>query len=299
MDQFEAMSAFVAVADLRGFGAAARLLGRSTSSVTRLIAALEERLGIRLLQRTTRSVTLTDTGARYLESARRILAAVDEADTTARAERVEPTGRFVVTAPNLFGRREVAPLMCDFLAKFPAVVGELTLTDRVTNLIEEGIDVGVRIGTLDDSSLRMRLVGKTRRVVVGSPAYLAQHKKLRTPDDLQAHALTHFSALNAPREWRFFRNGKETHVAVKPSFVTNSADAAIEHAERGGGLTMVLAYQVMDAVKKGRLQVALSKYEPPPLSIQLVYPSSRLPSANLKAFVEMVAATRKWNFVEL
>jgi DNA-binding transcriptional LysR family regulator len=299
MDQLEAMSAFVAVAEQRGFSAAARRLGLSTSAVTRLVAALEERLGIRLLQRTTRSVALTDTGARYLDSARRILAAVDEADATARAERTQPTGRFSVTAPHLFGRREVAPLMCDFLAKFPAVLGELSLTDRVTNLIEEGFDVAVRIGPLDDSSLHARVVGKTRRVVVGSPEYLAKHKALRSPQDLHAHALTHFSAINAPLEWRLFRDGKEERVPIRPSFVTNSADAAIRHAERGGGLTMVLAYQVVDAVKKGKLQVVLSKFEPRPLPIQVVYPASRLPSANLKAFVEMVIETREWNFVEL
>lgn len=299
MDQLEAMSVFVAVADQRSFSAAARRLGLSASAVTRLVAALEERLGIRLLQRTTRAVTLTDTGARYLDSVRRILAAVAEADASARAERTEPTGRFSVTAPNLFGRREVAPLMCDFLSRFPAVVGELTLSDRLSNLIEEGFDVAVRIGALDDSSLRARVVGRTRRVVVGSPAYLARHKRLRSPQDLQAHALTHFTGGSAPLEWRLYRSGKEERVAIKPSFVTNSADAAIRHAERGGGLTMVLAYQVVDAIRKGKLQVVLSKYEPPPLPIALVYPASRLPSANLRAFIDMVVATRKWNFVEL
>ncbi len=299
MNQLEAMSVFVTVAEQRGFAIAARHLGLSTSAVTRLIAALEERLGIRLLQRTTRSVALTDTGVRYLDSARRILAAVAEADATARAERTEPTGRFLVTAPNLFGRREVAPLMCDFLAKFPAVIGELTLTDRVTNLIEEGFDVAVRIGALDDSSLRARVVGKTRRVVVGSPKYLAKRSRLRSPQDLHAHALIQFSALSLPLEWRLFRDGKEERLPIKPSFITNSADAAIGHAERGGGLTMVLAYQVVEAVKKGKLQVVLSKFEPPPLPIQLVSPASRLPSANLKAFIEMVVATRQWNFLEL
>lgn len=301
MDQLEAMSAFVAVAEQGGFTAAARRLGLSTSGVTRLIAGLEERLGIRLLQRTTRSVALTDAGARYLDSARRILIAVDEADATARAQRTEPAGRFAVTAPSLFGRREVAPLMCEFLAKFPAVRGELTLTDRVTNLIEEGFDAAVRIGALEDSSLRTRVVGRTRRVVVASPEYLAHHKRLRSPQDLHRHGhrLIQFSASNAPHEWRFFRKGKEETVPLKPSFVTNSADAAIGHAERGGGLTMLLAYQVMDAVKAGRLQVLLSSFEPPPLPIQVVYPGSRLPAATLKSFVELVAETREWNFVEL
>lgn len=299
MDRLEAMSAFVAVADLRGFTPAARHLGLSTSSVTRLVAALEEGLGISLLQRTTRSVTLTDTGLRYLESARRILTAVDEADRTARAERTEPTGRLVVAAPVLFGRREVAPLMCEFLAKYPAVRGELTLADRVTNLLEEGIDVAIRIGALSDSSLRMRAVGKTRRVVVASPKYLAKHKRIRAVKDLHAHSLIHFTSIGPQPEWRFFRDGQEEHLTISPSFVTNSADAAIGHAERGGGLTMALGYQVVDSVRSGKLEVVLPKYEPPPYPIQLVYPASRLPSASLKAFVDMVVSTCSWSFVDL
>lgn len=293
------MSAFVAVAELRGFSAAARRLGTSTPSVTRLIAGLEEGLGIRLLQRTTRQVALTDTGARYLENTRRILAAIDEADRAARSEKSVPAGRFVVAAPSLFGRREVAPLMCDFLARHPAVLGELTLSDRVTNLVEEGIDVAVRIGALDDSSLRSLVVGKTRRVVVASSKYLAQHKRLRTPRDLLDHRLIYFSALGPIPEWRFCRDGEEQRVAIKPSFITNSADAAIEHAERGGGLAMVLAYQVVELVRRHRLQVVLQKYELPPSPIQLVHPTSRLPSASLKAFIELVKTTRQWSFVDL
>jgi DNA-binding transcriptional LysR family regulator len=299
MDRIEAMSAFVAVAELKGFSAAARRLGLSTSSVTRLIAGLEEGLGIRLLARTTRQVALTDTGARYLENARRILTAIDEAERAARAEKSAPAGRFVVAAPSLFGRREVAPLMCDFLARYPAVLGELLLSDRLSNLVEEGIDVAVRIGALDDSSLRSRVVGRTRRVVVASPKYLAGHKRIRTPRELGGHSLIYFSALGPTPEWRFVRDGKEQRLPIKPSFITNSADAAIEHAERGGGLTMVLAYQVVESVRRRKLQVVLQRYELPPLPIQLVFPTARLPAASLKAFIELVVATRKWSFVDL
>ena len=293
------MSAFVTVADLRGFTPAARRLGLSPSAVTRLIAALEDRLGIRLLQRTTRSVTLTDAGMRYLENARRILAAVDEAEDTARAERTEPTGRLVIAAPNVFGRREVAPLMCEFLARFPAVTGELTLADRLINLVEEGVDVAVRIGPLVDSSLRTRAVGKTRRVVVGNPDYLAKHERIRTPEDLHACSLIHFTSLSAAPEWRFVRDGNEQRLAIKPAFVTNSADAAIGHAERGGGLTMVLSYQVVESVRSGTLQVVLADYEPPPLSIQLVHPAARLLSASVRAFIDMTSTTRTWSFVDV
>lgn len=299
MDRLDAMTAFVTVADLRGFAPAARRLGMSPSAVTRMVAALEGRLEIRLLRRTTRSVTLTDAGARYLERARRILADVGEAEDSARAERSVPSGRLVVAAPNVFGRREVAPLMCEFLEQYPAVTGELTLADRMVNLVEEGVDVAVRIGVLQDSSLHARRVGETRRVVVGAPSYFARRKKPRVPGDLASHAIIQFTSITPSAEWRFVRDGEEQRVSFAASFVTNSADAAIGHAEHGGGLTMVLAYQVADALKTGKLAVVLPKYEPPPLPIQLVYSGSRLLSANIRAFIEMAIATRDWNFVRL
>jgi DNA-binding transcriptional LysR family regulator len=172
VDRLEAMTTFVAVADRRSFAAAARQLGISASAVTRIVAALEAHLGIRLLQRTTRSVTLTDAGARYLDSARSILSALSDAESSARAESIVPTGRLVVAAPLVFGRREVAPLLSTFLARYPDVTAELTLADRFVNLLEEGVDVAVRIGLLADSSLRVRVVGRTRRVLVASPYYL-------------------------------------------------------------------------------------------------------------------------------
>ena len=293
------MSAFVAVAELRGFAPAARRLRISPSAVTRLVAALEEHLEIRLLQRTTRSVALTDAGARYLESARRILAAVDEAESSARTERTEPRGRLVVAAPHVFGRREVAPLMCEFLARYPAITGELTLADRMVNLIDEGVDVAIRIGMLADSGLHARVVGRTRRVVVASPQYLATRQRPRQPGDLTDHAIIHFTALGATAEWRFVHDSVEKRMAIQPSFASNSADAVIGHAEQGGGLAMVLSYQVADAVQRGALEIVLAKYEPPALPIQLVYPTSRLLSASVKAFVEMTVSTRDWNFVDL
>jgi len=287
MDRLEAMTVFVAVADLRGFAPAARRMGLSPSAVTRFIAALEERLGTRLLQRTTRSVTLTDAGARYLERARRILADVTEAEGAAQAERTVPTGRFVVAAPNVFGRLHVAPLMCTYLAQYPAVTGELTLSDRMANLVEEGIDLAVRIGALEDSSHVARTVGATRRVVVASPKYLARHNVIQ------------FTAINPTPEWRFMQGGAERRVSFVPKYVTNSADAAIGHAERNGGLTMVLAYQVVEAVRAGRLRILLPELEPPPLGIHLVYPSTRLLSAKVRAFVDLVATTCDWRFVDL
>jgi len=298
VDRFDAMTAFVAVADLRGFAPAARRLRRSPSAITRLVAALEDELSIRLLQRTTRSVALTDAGVRYLERARRILADVDDAEGLARAERTEPAGRFVVAAPSVFGRQEVAPLLSEFLARYPRVVGELTVADRFVNLVEEGVDVAIRIGVLDDSTLIARRVGETRRVVVAAPAYLARRRPKR-PADLATHDVIQFTGITPTREWAFVRRGEDERVTVTPRLVTNTADAAIGHAERGGGLTLVLAYQVMDAVRAGRLEVVLPGFEPAAVPIQLVYPGTRLLSANTRAFVELTVTTRDWRFVDL
>ena len=299
MDRFTAMTAFVTVAELNGFAPAARRLGLSPPAVTRLVAGLEEQLSIRLLQRTTRSVALTDAGAHYLERARRILADVDDAERTARAERTEPNGRFVVVAPHVFGRREVAPLICDFLTEYPAVTCELMLADHMVNLVEDGVDVAVRIGVLKDSSLRARTAGATRRVVVASPSYLANHKPLRSPEDLKDHPVIQFTSISTTPEWRFYRDGKEQRIHLAPKLITNSADAAIGHAVRGGGPAMVLYYQVKDLVEAGKLKVVLAKYEPAPLPIQLVYSGRRLHSANVRAFIDMTLATRKWNFAAL
>jgi DNA-binding transcriptional LysR family regulator len=297
VDRLDAMTAFSAVAELRGFAAAARRLGLSRPAVTRLVAALEARLGTRLLQRTTRSVALTDAGARYLERARRILSDVAEAEGLARADRTEPAGRFVLSAPSLFGRLHVAPLMCAFLARHPALVGELVLSDRPVSLVEEGVDLAVRIGALADSSLVARRVGRTRRVVVGAPSYLERRGTPRRPEELAGHALVQFTGVSPGPEWRFSRAGREVRLPLAPRFATNSADAAIGHAEQGGGLTMVLAYQVAAAVRAGRLRVILPGFEPPPLPIHLLYPSGRLLSAKVRAFAGQVATTCDWEFM--
>ena len=296
MNRLEAMSVLVAVADLRGFAPAARKLGLSPSAVTRSVAALERHLSTRLLHRTTRRVALTDAGARYLEQARRILAELAEAEATARATRLEPSGRFAVAAPLVFGRREVAPILSEFLARFPAVTGVLSLSDRIVDLVEEGLDLAVRIGQLKDSSLVTRVVGATRRVLVASPGYLAGRGRLRTPADLARHALIQVSALSPLPEWRLVRRGREVRVPVRPAFVTNSADAAVTHAERGGGVAMVFSYQAHDQLRTGTLRRVLTAYEPPPVPIQLVHPGTRLATASVRAFTDLVLAARRWNF---
>src|SRR5579863_776540 len=216
MDRIEAMQAFVAVADLRGFASAARKLGLSPSGVTRLVAALEDRLGARLLQRTTRSVALTDAGARYLERTKRILADIEEAEGSIQDERTRPRGRLVVSAPIGFGRLHVSPVMTTYLKRFAEVSGELRLSDRMINLVEDGVDLAVRIGHLADSSLVARHVGEMRRIVVASTGYLREHGDPGTPEAVVAHATIQFGAVP---DWRFVRDGRDLRITGTPRFV--------------------------------------------------------------------------------
>ncbi len=296
MDRIDAMQAFVAVADLHGFAPAARKLGLSPSGVTRLIAALEDRLGARLLQRTTRSVTLTDVGARYLERIRSILADVEEAEAAAEGERTRPSGRLVVSAPIGFGRLHVSPVMSAYLMRYPEVLGELRLSDRMINLVEDGVDLAVRIGHLADSTLVARHVGEMRRIVVASSGYLERRGEPETPEAIASHATIQFGATASSPDWRFVEDGREVSVACAPRFTTNSADAAIQYAEQGGGLTRVLAYQAAEAIKAGRLRIVLEKFEPPPLPIHVVYPTSRLLSAKVRTFIDFVIELSDWHF---
>lgn len=292
MDRLDAMHVFVTVADLRGFAPAARKLRLSPSAVTRLIAALEEHLGARLLQRTTRQVTLTDVGTRYLERARRILADVEEADGSAREERNRPSGRLVVSAPVGFGRLHVGPVMTAYLKRYPEVACELRLSDHLVNLVEDAVDAAVRIGHLADSSLVARQVGEMRRIVVASPVYLKRQGEPKTPEALASHQTIQFG----PTNWRFLRDGREIEVTPSPRFISNSADAALQYAEAGGGVTRVLAYQAAEGLRRGRLKIVLARYEQPALPIHIVYPTSRLLSAKVRAFIDLVVETAEWRF---
>jgi DNA-binding transcriptional LysR family regulator len=296
MDQLAAMRAFVAVVDARGFTPAGRRLGISPSVVTRLVARLEEHLGTRLLQRTTRSVALTDAGGRYLERARRILAEVEDADQAALAERARPTGCLVVAAPVLFGRMHVAPLMSRYLDAYPEASATFLLSDRVENLVEDGIDLAVRIGHLEDSSLIARKVGQTRRVLVAAPAYLELSGEPDVPSDLASHRTIQFLPLAPPAGWTFAEDGREIRATPWSHFVTNSADAALSRAQQGGGLTLALSYQVADAVQAARLRIVLARFEPPPLPIHIVYPTSRLLSAKVRTFIDLVTGMADWHF---
>jgi len=293
MDRIDAMQAFATVAELHGFAPAARRLKLSPSAVTRLVAALEAHLGVRLLQRTTRSVALTDAGQRYLERARRILADLAEAELAAESERLQPAGQLVVSAPFGFGRLHVAPVVSAYLNRYPEVSAELRLEDRLVNLVEDGVDCAVRIGHLGDSSLVARQVGHMRRIVVGSPAYFKARGEPASPEALARHHTIQFGPTS---DWRFLKEDRELRITISPRLVTNNADAAIAHAEAGGGVTRVLAYQAADALRAKRLKIVLAKYERPRLPIHIVFPSSRLLSAKVRAFIDLVATTCDWRF---
>jgi DNA-binding transcriptional LysR family regulator len=299
LDRFDALAALVTVVDQKGFAPAARRLGLSPSATTRLVASLEDRLKVRLLNRTTRSVSLTDAGARFLERARQILADLEEAELMAESESGEPMGRLVVSAPLVFGRVHVAPLMCDFMSRHPRLRGELMLSDRYANLVEDGIDVAIRIGHLADSGDVARRVGTVRRVLVASPEYLDRYGTPQVPADLSGHRLIAFTALTAPETWRFWAGGSPQDYSVTPAYVTNSADAAIWHACRDGGITLALSYQVTDHLRQGALRLLLPEAEPPPYPVQFVFPSTRLLSRKVRALLEYLVDTRTWDFLDM
>jgi len=295
MNRLETIAAFVAVCDAGGFAAAARRLRLSPSAVTRAVGQLEDRLGVRLLERSTRSMRLTDAGTRFLERSRRILAEVEEAELSVRGERAEPRGRLVVSAPLVFGRLHVAPLFSAFLSRHARLSGELILSDRHLNLIDDGVDLAVRIGALPDSSLIARRVGQVRRVMAASPEYLARRGEPRSPAELAGHDLIAVPEIAGRSEWRFDEGGEPVRVTVEPKLVTSSVDAALWHALEGGGLVVVLSYQVQALVREGRLRVCMEAWEPPMRPIHLVHPSSRLLSAKVRAFSDLVASETDWD----
>ena len=285
-DRLREMRVFVAVCDANGFAPAARRMGIAASVATRLISGLEQDLGVVLLQRTTRSIKLTDAGARFLERSRRILADVEEAELAAQVERGSPRGRLNVSAPLLFGRIHSAPIISDFLERCRDVQVELSLSDRIVNLVEEGVDVAVRIGLLEDSSLIARRVGATRRILVASPAYIAERGRPAQPSDLAGHSLIRFHTENAQSDWHFEDPGRgRIAIPVKSRFSTNSADVAIEHALRGGGIASVFCYQVSSALRDGQLVEILPEYASSDLPIHAVFPTTRLLSTKVRAFL--------------
>jgi DNA-binding transcriptional LysR family regulator len=285
MDKLKAMQTFISIADAGSLTAAAQTLDASLPAVVRSLAMLEAELGVRLFNRTTRRIALTDEGRLYLERCRQVLAAVAEADAELRAEQTEPQGRLVVTAPVLFGQLHVSAPVTSFVQRYPQVNVEVQLLDRVVNIVEEGIDVGIRIGALDDSSLVAQQVGSLRRVVVATPAYLEAHGTPQHPKDLLQHNCLRFSGSSAPW-WTFHAGGKTFTVPVKGNLSFNQAAPVAEACLAHLGLGMFISYQIAAHVRSGALRVVLVDYEPPHRPINIIYPQSRQLPARTRVFID-------------
>lgn len=291
MDRLETLRVFVTVAELQGFAAAARRLGMSPPSVTRAIAALETRIGTELLQRTTRSVRLTEAGARFLADSRRILSDIEEAERFAGDLHGELRGQLAVTAPVNFGRRFIAPIMVELLASHPQVSVRALFVDRIVDFLEEGLDVAVRIADLPDSTLTAVRVGSVRRVVCASPDYLAARGMPRKPADIAKHETIAFGSGASEPEWKFERRGQRRVIAPRARLLVNSVDVAVAAAVSGRGLVRLLSYQVDAEVRAGALQIVLEPYEPAALPVHVVHAGGKRVSAKVRRFVDL-AVTR-------
>ncbi|HWK66285.1 MAG TPA: LysR family transcriptional regulator [Rhizobiaceae bacterium] len=293
MDRFHELEVFIAVADAGSFAKAAARLRLSPPAVTRAISSLEERLGARVFHRTTRSLAITDVGQRFLESARRVIGDLDDAEKEAAGETAVPQGHLTITASVTLGRSAVAPIVRDFLSHYPRVSISVLLLDRIANLAEEGIDLAIRIGALPDSTMVARRVGAVRRVLVASPAYLDRRGVPKTPPDLRFHSLIAFTGLMPNREWRFGDGRSGNSVSFMPRLEINDAVAAIASAEMGDGITVALSYMVVDQIREGRLVTVLDDMTPPPVPVHIVYAQSRLVAPKLRAFVDFATPRLK------
>jgi DNA-binding transcriptional LysR family regulator len=286
MDKLRAMETFVRIVETGSLTAASETLGLSPPAVVRALAALEREVGVRLLHRTTRRSSLSDEGREYYERCRRVLAEVEAAEASLRSRRAEPKGRLRVTAPVMFGRLHVAPVVTEFLMSHACIEVELTLLDRVVDLVEEGIDVAFRIGDLPESSLVAVSIGETRRVVCASPEYLRRAGTPGSPADLARHRCIVFSGLAPGNQWAFA--GKPfARMPVRPVLRTNQFDVAMTAVRQGVGCAQFLAYQVEAMLAAKQLKRILPRYEPEPVSVQVVYPHARLLSPNVRAFVDL------------
>jgi DNA-binding transcriptional LysR family regulator len=284
MDRLKALQTFVRIADHGSLTKAAHAMELSLPAVVRSLAALEAQLRVRLFNRTTRRVALTDEGRRYLDYARQILATLAEAERAISTDVSTPAGKLRVTAPVLFGQLHVAPAVTRFLQKHPLVQVELELSDRVVNLLDENFDVGIRIGVLDDSSLVARAIGSVRRVVVASPALLRRHGTPKQPQDLQALDCVHWSS--GSNTWSFHCDDKLLAVPVHGSLRCNHVQAVIDACVAGLGCGMFMSYQVANEVEQRQLKVVLDAFEPPPRPVSLVVPQARLLPARTRVFID-------------
>lgn len=299
MDRFHELEVFVAVAEAGSFAKAGARLRLSPPAVTRAVSALEERLGARVFNRTTRSVTITDVGRRFLESARRVLSDLETAEKEAIGETATPQGHLTITASVTFGRSALAPVVCGFLSRYPRVTASVLLLDRVVNLVEEGVDVAVRIGHLPDSGLIAKRIGAVRRVLVASPDYIARRGMPASPAELRLHSVIAFTGLMPNREWRFLNGQKQSSMNLGPVFEINDAASAIQAAEEGHGVTIALSYMVSDQVRRGKLVPILDAFALPPQPVHLVYPQARLVAPKVRAFIDFAAPRLKTSLDQL
>ena len=289
MDQFRELSTFVAVAEEGTFRAAARRLNLSPSVITRLVNDLEERLGVRLLTRTTRKIALTEAGERLFHDAGRLLIEISDVEAAAAGARQTPRGTLRVTAPVTFGQIYILPILCEFLAANPGVTAYTMFLDRIVDLIDEGLDVALRIGDLPDSSLTATRVGTLRRVVCASPEYLENRGVPQSPEDLAAHEIIQPRTLHDGPTWPFVSGGR-THVAkVAPRLNVNTVASTINAASAGWGITRALSYQVADAISEGTLVEILREWEDRELPIHLVHHEGKLSAAKTRAFIDFAA----------
>jgi DNA-binding transcriptional LysR family regulator len=293
MDRLDAMSVLLAVVDEGSLSAAARKLRAPLATVSRKVSELEAHLRTRLLVRSSRRVSLTEAGRSYVEASRRILEQVSEAERTAAGEYAAPKGELTVTAPVVFGRLHVLPVVVDFLKAYPEIDLRLMLADRVVNLVDDHIDLAVRIGELPDSGLHASRLGAIRRVTCASPAYLADRGRPQRPEDLEAHDCITFEGLSAVRAYRFRTAKGEVSVPIHARLTVNTAEAAIDAAIAGLGLTRVLSYQIVAAERAGLIEVVLREYEPEPWPVHLVYLGQGLLPLKLRAFLDFAAPRLK------
>ncbi len=289
MDRLEAMSLLVAAVETGSFSAASRKLGVPLPTVSRKVGELEAHLQVRLLIRSTRRLTLTEAGVAYLARCRRILDDVHEAERLAADEYHTPRGDLFITAPVLFGRLHLLPIITRFLAAYPEIRVQLVLADHRLRLADDRIDIALRIGALPDSRLVATPVGSVRRVVCASPDYLARHGAPKSPADLSAHDCISFDDGISGSSWAFdWRDaGKDLAGSLQPRLTVNTIEAAIDAAIAGVGLTRALSYQVADAIEQGRLQPVLGRFEPDPVPVHLVLAGPRPVPLKIRAFIDL------------
>ncbi|CAM2812682.1 LysR family transcriptional regulator [Vibrio diazotrophicus] len=287
MDKLEAMRIFVEVARESSFVAASRTLNISPPAVTRSINHLETTLGVRLLNRTTRIVRLTDSGVRFFEDAKRILEDVDSAISSVAGKYREPSGVLSITAPVLFGQIHITPILTEYLQKNGLVTVRAEFFDRNSNLLEEGLDVAIRIGKLSDSSSYATQVGLVQKVVCASPSYLEKHGEPKHPSDLKNHEIVQASMVEASTTWIFNSAGREESTKVTPRLYCSQNGTALATVENGLGITRLMSYQVGEQLKKGSLIRVLQEYEPSPLPVNILYLEKRQSNAKVSSFVEL------------